>query len=326
MSLASGNRALTVESHDRVGALAEDWDQLAKRTGAPPFQRPGWFDAWLDAFGGGRAEILAVRRGEALTGVLPLVRRAGSLRSATNWHTPLFGPVAADAAALAALTAALLRERASRYDISFLDASGPEPAALREAARAAGAKVVERTIARQPFVDVSGDWAAYEARLERKQRKELGRVRRRLENEGELRFEFVSDDERLDALLDEGFAVEGSGWKSAGGARAARVDVRAQRGEAPAGDVGTRSMTEEPLAAQPDSIARNAFFSLAAQIVTSVATAALTIYLVRALGPKSFGTFAIAIGISTLLLLPADFGISNSAARFIAEHRGQWLS
>src|SRR5437764_115386 len=217
MSLASGNRALTVESHDRVGALAEDWDQLAKRTGAPPFQRPGWFDAWLDAFGGGRAEILAVRRGEALTGVLPLVRRAGSLRSATNWHTPLFGPVAADAAALAALTAALLRERASRYDISFLDASGPEPAALREAARAAGAKVVERTIARQPFVDVSGDWAAYEARLERKQRKELGRVRRRLENEGELRFEFVSDDERLDALLDEGFAVEGSGWKSAGG-------------------------------------------------------------------------------------------------------------
>src|SRR5207244_3612178 len=84
-------------------------------------------------------------------------------------------------------------------------------------ARTAGVKVVERTIARQPFVDVSGDWVAYEARLDRKQRKELGRVRRRIEDEGELRFEFAGDGERLDALLDEGFAIEGSGWKSTRG-------------------------------------------------------------------------------------------------------------
>jgi O-antigen/teichoic acid export membrane protein len=71
-----------------------------------------------------------------------------------------------------------------------------------------------------------------------------------------------------------------------------------------------------------DSVVRNAAFAFAAQMVTSAATAALTLYLVRALGPKEFGTLAIALGIGTLLLLPGDFGVSSSTARFIAEHRG----
>jgi CelD/BcsL family acetyltransferase involved in cellulose biosynthesis len=66
---------------------------------------------------------------------------------------------------------------------------------------------------RQPFVDVSGDWSAYEERLARKQRKELRRVRRRLEDEGEVSVQF----ERGIEALDEGLAIEGSGWKSSRG-------------------------------------------------------------------------------------------------------------
>lgn len=73
-----------------------------------------------------------------------------------------------------------------------------------------------------------------------------------------------------------------------------------------------------------DSIGRNVAFSFAAQMVTSVATAALTLYLVRALGVEKFGTLNIAIGLGTLILLPGDFGLSASASRFIAEHRGDW--
>lgn len=79
-----------------------------------------------------------------------------------------------------------------------------------------------------------------------------------------------------------------------------------------------------PNAARPDgdTVARNTAFALAAQLTTALFTAALTIYLVRALGPSGYGVFAIALGISAVLLLPADFGISQSAARFIAERRG----
>ena len=43
----------------------------------------------------------------------------------------------------------------------------------------------------------------------------------------------------------------------------------------------------------------------------------------RALGPSRYGLFALAVSIGTLIALPADFGISSSTARFIAEHRGE---
>src|SRR3954447_22877381 len=73
-----------------------------------------------------------------------------------------------------------------------------------------------------------------------------------------------------------------------------------------------------------DSVGRNVGFAFAGQMVTSLATGLLTLYLVRALGPKDFGVLAIAIGLGTLVLLPGDFGVSNSAARFVAEERGRW--
>lgn len=70
-----------------------------------------------------------------------------------------------------------------------------------------------------------------------------------------------------------------------------------------------------------DSVGRNTFFSFMTQMTTAAGTAVLTLYLVRALTPAEFGVFSIAVGLGTLLMLPADFGITQSAARFIAERR-----
>jgi CelD/BcsL family acetyltransferase involved in cellulose biosynthesis len=207
-----GARGIAIEQHRTIGSVAADWDALADRTSAPPFLRPGWFEAWLGAFGGSPC-ILAVRREGVLAGVLPLVRRLGSLRSATNWHTPLFEPIADGDSALGALAAAALSQRASRLDLAFLEPQGPGAAALRSAAAAAGSRTVERTIARQPYVHLDGDWDAYEQGMQRKQRKELRRVRRRLEEEGEVGVELTRPDGEPGALLGEGLAIEGSGWK-----------------------------------------------------------------------------------------------------------------
>ena len=66
---------------------------------------------------------------------------------------------------------------------------------------------------------------------------------------------------------------------------------------------------------------RNATFGLLAQVTTSVFTAVLTLYLVRALQPSGFGLFALALTIGGICLLLADAGLSHSAARFIAERR-----
>jgi O-antigen/teichoic acid export membrane protein len=84
------------------------------------------------------------------------------------------------------------------------------------------------------------------------------------------------------------------------------------------------SSTETQNPDDGDSVGRNVGFAFAGQMVTSLATGLLTLYLVRALGPKDFGVLAIAIGLGTLVLLPGDFGVSNSTARFVAEERGNW--
>jgi O-antigen/teichoic acid export membrane protein len=75
--------------------------------------------------------------------------------------------------------------------------------------------------------------------------------------------------------------------------------------------------SDEPLAGE--SIARNTLFSLLTQLTTALFTGVLTVYLARTLGPDDFGVFALALGVGGVLLLPADFGIGSSAARFIAE-------
>jgi O-antigen/teichoic acid export membrane protein len=70
-----------------------------------------------------------------------------------------------------------------------------------------------------------------------------------------------------------------------------------------------------------ESIRRNAAFALAIRVSGAILTGGLTLFLVRYLGPEDYGVFALALSIGGLLLLPSDFGISQSTARFVAEHR-----
>jgi PST family polysaccharide transporter len=67
---------------------------------------------------------------------------------------------------------------------------------------------------------------------------------------------------------------------------------------------------------------RNAVFALATEVTTGLFTAALTLYLARKLDPDGYGLFAVAMGVGALVMLPADLGISQSAARFLAERMG----
>lgn len=71
-----------------------------------------------------------------------------------------------------------------------------------------------------------------------------------------------------------------------------------------------------------ESIARNTAFALVIQLASSAFTAALTLFLVRELDPSGYGVFGLALSVAALLTLPSDFGITASAMRFIAEHRG----
>jgi O-antigen/teichoic acid export membrane protein len=70
-----------------------------------------------------------------------------------------------------------------------------------------------------------------------------------------------------------------------------------------------------------ESIRRNTLFGLLVQLSGAILTGALTLFLVRALGPDDYGIFVLAVSVGSMVLLASDFGISQSAARFIAERR-----
>jgi len=203
-----------------------EWDELADRAAVPPFSRPGWIDAYWRAFATGQPVAIVVRRGDRLAGVLPLERRRGVLRSATNWQTPLFGPVAEDAEAAVALAEELFRRVRRRADLGFLDREALGLAEARSTAEAAGLRTLERTMTRAPYVPIEGSFDEFMAGLERKFRKEIGRRWRRLEDQGEVEVAYEDGSRDLDLLLDEGFRLEGSGWKSAAGTAIASDPVR----------------------------------------------------------------------------------------------------
>jgi CelD/BcsL family acetyltransferase involved in cellulose biosynthesis len=131
----------------------------------------------------------------------------------TNYHTPAWGIVARDDGARAALAGALMRSDARRITLQFVPSSGPDAGALRDAAAGARRRLVVRTLERCPVVDTRAEWTAYEAGLRGHFRRELRRRLRGLGEVGRPEFEIRTGPDDVDALLDEGFAVEAAAWK-----------------------------------------------------------------------------------------------------------------
>ena len=208
----------TVEIYDRIDPLAAEWERLARHLEASPFLWPGWVDAWWRAFGVGRLRILAAYQDGRLAGVLPLRRYRGALGSTTNHHSPMFGFLAANETAAEALAHALFSQKPRRIDLSLLPSSDMGVSLVNTAAEAAGYQVVADSMHRSPYVVVNGmSWDAYQSGLSKNLRQDLRRRKRRLEQEGRLTLEVCDGTENLYERLEEGFGIEGSGWKEAEG-------------------------------------------------------------------------------------------------------------
>ena len=203
-----------VATERSIEALASEWDDLADRVRASPWARPGWLSAWYRAFGEGEPEIVVVRDGDRLVGVCPLVRRGAALRSPTNWHTPEFGLLSEDDAAARQLAHSIFARAGGTVSLSFVPRGTRDERELRSAAAQARFHVVERSAISSPYAELAADWPAYERGLSKNLRGDVRRRRRRLEEAGTVDVAVERGEERLDQLLDEGFAVEGSGWKT----------------------------------------------------------------------------------------------------------------
>lgn len=208
-----------------IDALTPAWESLAERVGATPFLRPGWITVWWRAFGRGALEALVVRHDAQLVGVLPLARRRAALSSPANDHTPVFGAVLDSPQAAAPLAAALCARRPSQFTLGYLPAGEEDIEGWVAAARASGYRTLSRTVWRSPYLEIDGDLAHYEAVRGRSVLQDLGRRRRRLDEEGTVTIEWADGRAGLEALLGEAFELEARGWK---GARRTAIGSRAE--------------------------------------------------------------------------------------------------
>lgn len=209
---AAGDRHV-VRASD-LGSVERDWERLAAETCAAPFLRPGWYRAWLDAFGARGFTVHTAWRDDDLVAVLPLLHHRGGLSSPTNEHTPVWGLVARDTAAVDALVDGVLARRRPRsIRLGHVDMGHAPTVACLDAFRRHGYRQVTSARSRSPHSDTgaASDWFA--TRLGRNRTKGLRRNRRKLDERGTSRVDLQHEPEALDSLLAEAFQLEASGWK-----------------------------------------------------------------------------------------------------------------
>lgn len=196
-----------------IEELADEWDDLAIRTDAPPFARPGWIRAWLSAFGRGEPRILTARRDGELRSVLPLTSFRGRLSSCSNVHSPVFDGICSEPEDLRILLSAALRECRRGVILHQLDSEGRLCAAIRllEGEERSRLMVLESMIS--PYVDTTADWEKFEGALTKSRRQKVRRTQRRLGERGEIAIQVSDGTEHLERDLSEFLRLEGSGWK-----------------------------------------------------------------------------------------------------------------
>lgn len=207
---------MTLRKASAVSAsLRDGWEDLADRTDAPLWMRPGWVEAWYRAFGTGTPEIVTVGDRGKISALIPLERARGELRAPANGETPGVSLLADGEDAAEALVADVFSRPARVVKLWPIDAPGAERSTT--AARASGFDVIQRVVERPPFIPLSGGWETFEKTLTSKLRTECRRRRRRLEESGRVTLDIVDGSADLAQLLDEAFAIEAAGWKGQNG-------------------------------------------------------------------------------------------------------------
>ena len=153
-------------------------------------------------------------RGEALVGVLPLNRTGGSLQG-PHVEVPLFRPLAADSAALQALTGAAVATAGDALVIPSLPQDDPAVEALLQATR--GRLTLTEPVHVSPIVETAGDLTRFRELTKPRWGYPLDRLRRKMSRDHGAEFLVVDRPQDLDGVLRRGFEVESSGWKGSAG-------------------------------------------------------------------------------------------------------------
>jgi CelD/BcsL family acetyltransferase involved in cellulose biosynthesis len=223
---------LHLEQLDRVEELrdrAAAWDDLWRRSDATiPTARAELVAAWVEQFAPAAAfRVLVVRRAEAMVAALALVgRRVGGVLpvggTTVNYWSPngdlLLDPAENTAAALDLLIDGLDGLRWPLVWIEMAPAASPYWAATLDAMRRRGFAVDVHPRWQVGTVTTEGSFDEYLASRSKNLRRSLGKDRRRLEERGEIRFQFDAPAaDEVDERLRDVFELEDRGWKGEAG-------------------------------------------------------------------------------------------------------------
>jgi CelD/BcsL family acetyltransferase involved in cellulose biosynthesis len=189
------------------------WERLAEGGGSP-FLTAAWLASWWRAFAprGERALVLRADDGTLLAGGCFLETRR-ALSAAISVHSDDWGVVARDPRAAARFWVELAALPRRAVALRPLPGGEDALAAPREALHAAGYRLVEEELSPSPWLELPDSLEELLAARSRNLRSQVGRRRRALGREGELRLREVRGGPALERDLDAFLALEAAGWK-----------------------------------------------------------------------------------------------------------------
>ncbi len=209
-------------------ALADEWQALSSRCGDVLFQRHDFIRLWLQHFAAdAELRLLTLHdAGGQLVAVLPLLATRQRMygvpmrewQSAANLHSCRFDMLADDPLGAAGRFIDFLRQRTDWDVLRLMDVPHPGQArSLLLAAARGGLVAGSWDSVQSPYIPLPRQWRELDATLHSKFRANLRRRRRRLATQGTVTLERCSGGPELASRLDEGLALEASGWKGEAG-------------------------------------------------------------------------------------------------------------
>jgi len=193
---------------DTLEGLRNEWNSLVQRSSANTvFSTWEWQNAWWKTFGdGAELHLLPVRESGRLIGIVPLVKRDGTLFLTGGLDVSDYLDVIAEQGSeeqvLSAMLDYLQETNWESLEMHFLRHSSPTLSLLPPMATRMGLLVTKQVDDVCPYSALPGNWEEYVNSLDKKDRHELRRKMRRLSREDSLRWVQVTPGEESDNDVD----------------------------------------------------------------------------------------------------------------------------
>jgi CelD/BcsL family acetyltransferase involved in cellulose biosynthesis len=213
---------------DEFLAIRDEWNSFLDRCAHVYFSMTHeWLSAWWEAFGGDAdLWVVLLLEGGCMRGAAPLMLRRDRFRGLTtknlslmvNGHTPEGNIILADPEKGAAMyLLEFLRKTQHAWDVLSLRKL---PRASKLTTHLEGClhdqklSFMRTDSLKSPYIEMSGDWDSYYANRSRKLRKVMRNKLNRMERDGFLSIDRISDVGVIKNALKEVVDVSGKSWKA----------------------------------------------------------------------------------------------------------------